>query len=146
MTLRIGTRGSALARAQTELVARALGVEIDVRVGMGGMNDTPVLARAAAARLEGERWDDAGLAEAAELRVHLAAIGHPLLGDARYGHAPSNRHFVERWALDRVFLHCARIELVHPRTGARLAIAAPLAGDLAIVLARLDASDARRGE
>ncbi len=81
-----------------------------------------------------------------QIRRHLAAIGHPLLGDARYGHAPSNRHFVERWALDRVFLHCARIELVHPRTGARLAIAAPLAGDLAIVLARLDASDARRGE
>ncbi|OJU85847.1 MAG: hypothetical protein BGO11_17700 [Solirubrobacterales bacterium 70-9] len=41
----------------------------DVRIGIGGMNQTPILARAAAARLEGQAWDDATLAEAAELAL-----------------------------------------------------------------------------
>src|SRR6185295_13913127 len=55
-----------------------------------------------------------------QIRRHLAGIGHPVLGDARYGHAPTNRYFEERNALDRTFLHCVRLELVHPRTGERL--------------------------
>jgi 23S rRNA (uracil1939-C5)-methyltransferase len=70
-----------------------------------------------------------------QVRRHLAAIGHPVLGDPRYGHAPSNRHLWERAALDRPFLHCERIELV--RRGAPLVLASPLAPDLATVLERL---------
>jgi 23S rRNA (uracil1939-C5)-methyltransferase len=69
-----------------------------------------------------------------QIRRHLAAIGHPILGDARHGHAPSNRYLFERRALDRPFLHCGRIALVHPRTGARLALDSDLPGDLASVL------------
>jgi carbon-monoxide dehydrogenase medium subunit len=38
-----------------------------VRIGLGGVNDTPVLAAAAAARLEGERWDATVIEEAAQL-------------------------------------------------------------------------------
>jgi 23S rRNA (uracil1939-C5)-methyltransferase len=72
-----------------------------------------------------------------QIRRHLAALGHPVVGDARYGHAPSNRHFSEKFGLDRPFLHCAAIALVHPHTGAPLRLEAPLAGDLASVLARL---------
>jgi aerobic carbon-monoxide dehydrogenase medium subunit len=37
----------------------------DVRIGLGGMNDTPMLAQAAAARLEGQRWDADTIADAA---------------------------------------------------------------------------------
>jgi 23S rRNA (uracil1939-C5)-methyltransferase len=71
-----------------------------------------------------------------QIRRHLAGLGHPVLGDARYGHAPSNRYFEEKFGLDRPFLHCARLELAHPRTGAPLLLEAPLAGDLAAVAER----------
>jgi 23S rRNA (uracil1939-C5)-methyltransferase len=66
-----------------------------------------------------------------QIRRHLASIGEPVLGDARHGHAASNRHFFERFFLDRAFLHCASIEV------AGLCLEAPLAPDLAAVLARL---------
>jgi 23S rRNA (uracil1939-C5)-methyltransferase len=72
-----------------------------------------------------------------QIRRHLAAIGHPVLGDARYGHASSNRYFEEKYGLDRTFLHCARIELTHPRTGKAVAVQAPLAADLEAVLVRV---------
>jgi 23S rRNA (uracil1939-C5)-methyltransferase len=71
------------------------------------------------------------------IRRQLAAIGEPVLGDERHGHAPSNRHLFERFGLDRPFLHLASIELVHPRSGRRLRVAAPLAPDLALVVERL---------
>jgi 23S rRNA (uracil1939-C5)-methyltransferase len=71
-----------------------------------------------------------------QIRRHLAAIGHPILGDERYGHAPTNRFFEERNALDRTFLHCVRLEFAHPRLGQRLIIEAPMPGDLRAVLER----------
>ena len=71
-----------------------------------------------------------------QIRRHLAAIGHPVLGDDRYGHAPTNRFFEEKNALDRTFLHCVRLEFVHPRTEQRLIIEAPMPGDLRAVLER----------
>jgi 23S rRNA (uracil1939-C5)-methyltransferase len=71
-----------------------------------------------------------------QIRRHLAAIGHPVLGDDRYGHAPTNRFFEEKNGLDRAFLHCVRLELDHPKTGARLLVEAPLPGDLRAVLER----------
>ncbi len=71
-----------------------------------------------------------------QIRRHLAAIGHPVLGDDRYGHPPTNRFFEEKNGLDRAFLHCVRIELDHPVTGARLIVEAPLPGDLRAVLER----------
>lgn len=73
-----------------------------------------------------------------QIRRHLASIGQPVLGDARHGHAASNRHLFERFHLDRPFLHCASIELVIPN-GDALRIASPLAPDLAAVLERLRA-------
>ena len=71
-----------------------------------------------------------------QIRRHLAAIGHPILGDDRYGHAPTNRFFEEKNVLDRTFLHCVRLELTHPTNGNRLIIEAPLPGDLRAVLER----------
>jgi 23S rRNA (uracil1939-C5)-methyltransferase len=59
-----------------------------------------------------------------------------VLGDDRYGHAPTNRFFEEKNALDRAFLHCVRLEFEHPRTGARMIVEAPLPGDLRAVLER----------
>ncbi|HEY1691778.1 MAG TPA: pseudouridine synthase [Polyangiaceae bacterium] len=71
-----------------------------------------------------------------QVRRHLAAIGHPLLGDDRYGHATTNRYFEEKNGLDRTFLHCVRLEFDHPDTGARLVLETPLPGDLRTVLER----------
>src|SRR5262249_20982643 len=71
-----------------------------------------------------------------QIRWHLAAIGHPVLGDDRYGHVPTNRFFEEKNGLDRAFLHCVRIEIDHPVRGNRLIVAAPLPGDIRAVLER----------
>jgi 23S rRNA (uracil1939-C5)-methyltransferase len=71
-----------------------------------------------------------------QIRRHLAAIGHPVLGDDRYGHAPTNRFFEEKNALDRTFLHCVRLEFDHPTKQQRMIIEAPMPGDLRAVLER----------
>jgi 23S rRNA (uracil1939-C5)-methyltransferase len=71
-----------------------------------------------------------------QIRRHLAAIGHPVIGDERYGHLPTNRYFEEKHGLDRSFLHLVRIEVAHPRTGARLLIESTLPGDLRSALER----------
>jgi 23S rRNA (uracil1939-C5)-methyltransferase len=72
-----------------------------------------------------------------QVRKHLAAIGHPLLGDARYGDAASNRYFEHKHTLDRPFLHCARIELAGSAGAEALRFESALAPDLAQVLASL---------
>lgn len=71
-----------------------------------------------------------------QARRHLAAIGHPVLGDDRYGHLPTNRFFEEKNALDRTFLHCVRLEFDHPKTRQRMIIETPIPGDLRTVLER----------
>jgi 23S rRNA (uracil1939-C5)-methyltransferase len=71
-----------------------------------------------------------------QIRRHLAAIGHPVIGDERYGHLPTNRYFEEKHGLDRSFLHLVRIEISHPRTGIRLLIESTLPGDLRSALER----------
>jgi 23S rRNA (uracil1939-C5)-methyltransferase len=80
-----------------------------------------------------------------QIRRHLAGIGHPVLGDARYGHAATNRFMVERHGLDRTFLHAARLELRHPRTGERLVLEAPLPGDLTSVVDSIEGDGRTRG-
>jgi 23S rRNA (uracil1939-C5)-methyltransferase len=81
-----------------------------------------------------------------DIRRHLASIGHPVLGDARHGHAPSNRHLAEKHGLDRPFLHCARVVVLDPTTQQRLEIESPLAGDLQLVLDHLRALPAGTAE
>jgi 23S rRNA (uracil1939-C5)-methyltransferase len=72
-----------------------------------------------------------------QIRRHLSFIGHGVLGDDRYGHAPTNRYFEEKAGLDRAFLHCHRLELVHPDTKEPLVVEAPLPGDLRAVIERM---------
>jgi 23S rRNA (uracil1939-C5)-methyltransferase len=78
------------------------------------------------------------------IRQHLASVGHPVLGDERHGHAPTNRYFAEKCGLDHTFLHCARIELTHPDSGTTLVVEAPLPGDLLAVLERMGGDEAVR--
>lgn len=57
-----------------------------------------------------------------QIRVHLKAIGHPLVGDPVYGRKRSSSQTPKR----RLMLHAWQIELTHPRTEGRLRITAPL--------------------
>lgn len=66
-----------------------------------------------------------------QIRVHLAAIGHPVVGDDRYR---GRRAKIE---VDRPFLHAATLAFDHPVTGERMAFESPLPADLAAVLAIL---------
>jgi 23S rRNA pseudouridine1911/1915/1917 synthase len=59
-----------------------------------------------------------------QIRVHLASIDHPLVGDPTY----SQRRPV--LGLSRPFLHAAELAFVHPATGERVAFSSPLAADL----------------
>ena len=64
-----------------------------------------------------------------QIRVHLAAVGHPLVGDPTYGERRTT------FGLDRPFLHAAELSFDHPVTGERLTFTSPLPADLAAFLA-----------
>jgi len=69
-----------------------------------------------------------------QIRVHLAAIGHPVCGDPQYGTRGS-------YGLDRQFLHAARLAFVHPVTGEEVDVSSPLPADLAAALERAERAD-----
>jgi 23S rRNA pseudouridine1911/1915/1917 synthase len=97
-----------------------------------------------------ERWERADLLDVAlrtgrthQIRVHLAHVGHPVVGDPVYGSGwergmggPGRP-----WALElarrtpRLFLHAAELAFEHPRTGHTMSFHAPLPPDLANVAA-----------
>jgi len=64
-----------------------------------------------------------------QIRVHFAAIDHPVAGDPEYG--SRGRH-----ALERQFLHASRLEFTHPRTEERLSFRSELPDDLRQALDR----------
>lgn len=83
-----------------------------------------------------------------QIRVHLAHVGHPVVGDPVYGgrrHLPraaSPTVIAALGAFRRQALHATRLVLAHPTTGRELAFEAPLPEDLAALLAVLE-DDAR---
>ena len=64
-----------------------------------------------------------------QIRVHLAHIGHPVLGDEKYGDFELNRA-LRKLGLKRMFLHAASLAFTHPATGEALRIVSPLPADL----------------
>jgi len=101
-----------------------------------------------------------------QIRVHMASIGHPVVGDTLYGSAaqltaqlaappprsnrqkprsptggsssPGRKAEPERLRLGRNFLHAARLEFTHPLTGELLQLEAPLPEELTAFLSRLE--------
>lgn len=71
-----------------------------------------------------------------QIRVHAAAIGHPVAGDAKYGERTFNQALRAR-GLRRLFLHAATVALPDPVSGAVLRIEAPLPAELRAVLGAL---------
>ncbi len=79
-----------------------------------------------------------------QIRVHLAELGHPLLGDPTYGGTRREARLPEQdpvrraaAALGRQGLHAWRLAFDHPRTGRRLSLEAPVPADLRAALAIL---------
>ncbi|HKT32046.1 MAG TPA: 23S rRNA pseudouridine(955/2504/2580) synthase RluC [Gammaproteobacteria bacterium] len=72
-----------------------------------------------------------------QIRVHAAHLGHPVLGDDKYGDRGANRQF-RALGLKRMFLHAASLSLPHPATGAPLRVSAPLDAQLQELLDRLE--------
>jgi 23S rRNA pseudouridine1911/1915/1917 synthase len=113
------------------------GARIRVDVTVGRPAETAVEVR--------ERFERAALLEAAprtgrthQIRVHLAAIGHPILGDTRYGGGGADASAV---GLRRPFLHSWRIAFEHPVTHVGLERESPLPEDLAAALERVRRED-----
>lgn len=61
-----------------------------------------------------------------QIRVHLASLGHPIVGDDKYGDFALNKRLAAAGLLDRMFLHAGSLRCKHPLTGDPLAIEAPL--------------------
>jgi len=69
-----------------------------------------------------------------QIRVHLAASGHPLLGDSRYGRKKTKTRLV------RLFLHASFLSFIHPSTEKRVEFFSPLPQDLKDFLEKLKRS------
>jgi 23S rRNA pseudouridine1911/1915/1917 synthase len=81
-----------------------------------------------------------------QIRVHMASINHPVVGDTLYGAAgqlteqqpASRKHDPERLRLGRNFLHAAQLEFQHPTSRKPLQLEAPLPQELEAFLESLD--------
>ena len=98
-----------------------------------------------------------------QIRVHMASIGHPVVGDVVYGAAREIRNIPrlattarhgapvihsknpspQTLSLGRNFLHSAELELAHPRTGEKIALKAPLPAELETFLATIEGDAAK---
>ena len=70
-----------------------------------------------------------------QIRVHMAAMRHPLVGDTTYGADPT---LAQRVGLSRPALHAARLEIAHPSTGELVAVESPDPPDFVEALQRLE--------
>jgi 23S rRNA pseudouridine955/2504/2580 synthase len=65
-----------------------------------------------------------------QIRVHLAASGHPIAGDDKYGDFELNKRLAKA-GLKRMFLHAWRLRFTHPSTGEEMTLESPLPEELA---------------
>jgi 23S rRNA pseudouridine1911/1915/1917 synthase len=134
-------------RRYLALVRGAVGndrFEVDAPLGRGGARirvDAAGGRRATTAFEVRERFERATLLQAVprtgrthQIRVHLAAVGYPVLGDRRYGGAGDDARAL---GLERPFLHAWRLAFEHPVTGRRVELEDPLPADLERALRRV---------
>ena len=149
---------------EKEYVALVWGVvqqgrRIDLPIGRDPVERKKVSARSRRAReavtrvTKAERLDGVSLVHVAiatgrthQIRVHLSAIGHPVVGDALYGgtrrHPLPHLRAVRR--LERPFLHARRLAFTHPGDGTAVEFTSELPPDLRDVLDALRAVSAQR--
>ncbi len=73
-----------------------------------------------------------------QIRVHVATMGHPVVGDTTYGAPKQARGKNAVIVLQRNFLHAAELEFRHPRTGELVALKSELPGELGEFLGRVE--------
>jgi 23S rRNA pseudouridine1911/1915/1917 synthase len=122
--------------------------EVDAPLGRRGarIRVDATSGRAAATAFEvRERFGRATLLEAVprtgrthQIRVHLSAVGHPIVGDGRYGGGGDH---AKELGLGRPFLHAWRIAFEHPSTAERIELEEPLPPDLEEALRRVRRED-----
>ena len=123
-------------RDRTRMTVRAGGREARTRYAVEGRFHEPVEATLLECRLETGRTH--------QIRAHLAAIGHPVMGDARYGRGQAGAGAMKRapaalprLGRDRQWLHARRLAFDHPASHERMTFESPLPDDLATVLRAL---------
>ena len=109
-------------RAPTRMAVTPRGRDARTRYEVSRRFIDPFAASLLSCRLESGRTH--------QIRVHLSAIGAPVLGDDRYG----GRRV--QMPMTRPFLHAARLGFEHPVSGETLSFESPLPADLVEVLAR----------
>jgi 23S rRNA pseudouridine1911/1915/1917 synthase len=143
-------------------VAAASGV-IDQPVGRDPVERKRMSVRSRAGRAAVTRWQVAERLPGAtllrlfpktgrthQLRVHLSALGHPIVGDAVYGGRQRPvRGVAEAAAIalhgcPRQALHAARLRFAHPRDGREVEVVAPLPDDLRRVIEAVRAAGTER--
>jgi 23S rRNA pseudouridine1911/1915/1917 synthase len=72
-----------------------------------------------------------------QIRVHLQAIGHPVVGDPEYG-SRAARGSPAELGLQRQFLHASSLSFAHPFSGAQIDVSSPLPDDLRTALRRAE--------
>lgn len=95
------------------------------------------------------RWPGMSLLEAQlktgrthQIRVHLAHLGFPILGDEKYGEFALNKQ-LKREGLKRMALHAWRMAFLHPMSATPLECIAPLPESISSYVAAVDASNSR---
>lgn len=106
-----------------------------VHEGQGQTAETRfrVLARAPGASLVAVTL---GSGRTHQIRVHAAHIGHPIIGDTRYGSSATNQYW-HRYGLRRMYLHASSLRFRHPVEDTGIRISAPLPEELELLTARL---------
>ena len=69
-----------------------------------------------------------------QIRVHMTAIGHPVVGDTVYGDRACNKSFKIKFGLKRQFLHAAELKFVSPVTKKKVSVKTKLPNDLNSIL------------
>ncbi len=72
-----------------------------------------------------------------QVRVHMASIGHPLLGDPVYGRSKSHRELLKNLGFQRQALHAASLGFTHPVTKHRLSFSSGMPADMQELFTRL---------
>jgi 23S rRNA pseudouridine1911/1915/1917 synthase len=77
-----------------------------------------------------------------QIRVHLSAIGHPIVGDPVYGgvHRRVAADLRAVMRLERPFLHASRLAFTHPSDGRRVDFDSPLPPDLESIVDEIEAA------
>jgi tRNA pseudouridine65 synthase len=73
-----------------------------------------------------------------QLRRHLKHLRHPIVGDTSHGDGKHNTMFRENFEMHRLLLHAAYLSVIHPKTGQKIEIHAPLTTEFSQVLTAIN--------